>query len=121
LHDSNIILTVITEDTPQVADGDRIVLKRLSDAFIAVTMRFGYMGSANVPIGLAACRGYGLKFDVMSTSFFCPGEVCGLRHNPKCRAGKTDFLFFLPGRRMMRAGIFTFRQAAVEIGTQITI
>jgi len=28
------------------------------------------MESANVPMGLAACRAYGIKFDVMSTSFF---------------------------------------------------
>src|ERR1700730_18277693 len=69
LHASNIILKVITEDTPRVPDDERITLKRLSDAFTGVTLRFGYMESANVPVGLAACRAYGLRFDVMSTSF----------------------------------------------------
>jgi KUP system potassium uptake protein len=70
LHENNIILKVITEDMPRVADGERITLNRLSDTFTSITMRFGYMESPNVPMGLAACRASGIKVDVMSTSFF---------------------------------------------------
>src|SRR2546422_703412 len=45
-------------------------LNRLSATFTSIAMRFGYMESPNVPMGLAACRASGVKFDVMSTSFF---------------------------------------------------
>src|SRR3954454_4764859 len=70
LHNRNIILTVDTEDTPHVKDAERARLKRLSERFTSVTLRFGYMESANVPKALAGCRADGLGFDVMSTSFF---------------------------------------------------
>jgi K+ transporter len=66
----NVILNVVTQDMPRVPELDRIVLKRLSDDFTSVTIRFGYMERPNVPKALVACRTQGLKFDVMSTSFF---------------------------------------------------
>jgi KUP system potassium uptake protein len=122
LHDSNIILKVITEDTPRVADSERIALERLSDAFTAVTMRFGYMESANVPIGLAACRACGLKFDVMRTSFFLSRRA--LRPSPQSRMPRwQDKLFILLARSSDDASRYFHIPSgrAVEIGTQITI
>jgi KUP system potassium uptake protein len=122
LHDNNIILKVITEDTPRVADGERIALKRLSDAFTSVTLRFGYMESANVPMGLAACRTYGLKFDVMSTSFFLSRRA--LRPSPQSRMPRwQDKFFILLARSSDDASRYFHIPSgrAVEIGTQITI
>src|SRR5439155_24098842 len=121
LHDNNIILKVVTEDTPRVAGGERITLQRLSDAFTSVTLRFGYMESANVPIGLAACRPYGLKFDVMSTSFFLsrralPAKTSKMPH-------WQDKLFIGLARSSDDASRYFHIPSgrAVEIGTQINI
>jgi KUP system potassium uptake protein len=122
LHANNIILTVITEDTPRVADGERITVNRQSDCFTTVTMRFGYMESANVPNGLAACRAYGISFDVMSTSFFLSRRA--LRPSPQSRMPRwQDKLFILLARSSDDASRYFHIPSgrAVEIGTQITI
>jgi KUP system potassium uptake protein len=122
LHAHNIILTVITEDTPRVAERERIALKPLSDAFTAVTLRFGYMENANVPMGLAACRAFGLTFDVMSTSFFLSRRA--LRPSAKSRMPRwQDRFFILLARSSDDASRYFHIPSgrAVEIGTQITI
>jgi KUP system potassium uptake protein len=122
LHESNVILNVVTEDMPRVPESDRITLKQLSDAFTSVTMRFGYMESPNVPHGLAACRSHGLKFDVMSTSFFLSRRT--LRPASASRMPRwQDKLFIALARSSDDASRYFHIPSgrAVEIGTQITI
>jgi KUP system potassium uptake protein len=122
LHAHNIILKVITEDTPRVADGERTTVARLSESFTTVTLRFGYMEEANVPAGLAACRRQGVTFDVMSTSFFLSRRA--LRPSPESKMPRwQDRLFILLARSSDDASRYFHIPSgrAVEIGTQITI
>jgi KUP system potassium uptake protein len=70
LHERNVLLKVVNETTPYVPDDQRIEAKTLDERFSLVTVRYGYMESPNIPQALAACRKQGLKFDIMSTSFF---------------------------------------------------
>ena len=70
LHERNVLLKVVSETRPHVPDAERIETQALDDRFSLVTVRYGYMESPNIPKALAACRKQGLKFDIMSTSFF---------------------------------------------------
>jgi KUP system potassium uptake protein len=70
LHKLNMIVTVTVANTPYVAEADRLSLETLSDRFVRITMRFGYMEEPNVPKALMLARRQGQKFDIMSTSFF---------------------------------------------------
>jgi KUP system potassium uptake protein len=70
LHERNVLLTVVNETTPYLPDDQRIETKTLDERFSLVTLRYGYMESPNIPQALAICRKQGLKFDIMSTSFF---------------------------------------------------
>ncbi len=70
LHAQNLIVTVKVATTPIVADVDRPTIDRLSDDFVHVTLSFGYMETPNVPRALGLARKRGLKFDIMTTSFF---------------------------------------------------
>jgi KUP system potassium uptake protein len=70
LHEQNVILSVAVEDTPRVEEARRASVERLSDGFLRVTLRFGFMEMPNVPSALPACRREGWRFDVMRTSFF---------------------------------------------------
>ena len=122
LHESNFIVSVLTEDIPQVADGDRVALTQLSEQFSLVQLRFGYMETPNVPKTLGTARKLGLKFDIMSTSFFLsrrslkPAAYSGM---PRWQ----DRLFIALSRSANDATDYfqipTGR--VVEIGTQITI
>ncbi len=70
LHDKNVILTIRTTNKPRVAQEDRYSVEKVSDRFSRVELRFGFMESQNVSQALATLRKTGLKFDIMSTSFY---------------------------------------------------
>ena len=70
LHENNVILTIITADTPRVPEGERVRITPMSKHFSRVSLKFGYMEQPNVPKALAIARKHGWQFDIMSTSFF---------------------------------------------------
>ncbi len=70
LHAQNLIVKVDVAPTPSVPNADRLTIDRLSDGFVRITIAFGYMETPNVPRALALARKRGLKFDIMTTSFF---------------------------------------------------
>ena len=122
LHENNIILSVETEDTPRVPTSDRVSLEVLSEHFVRVTLRFGYMESPNVPKALAACRPLGIKFDVMSTSFFLSRRSLRLASQSEMPHWQ-DKLFINLARSADDASQYFHIPSgrAVEVGTQITL
>jgi KUP system potassium uptake protein len=70
LHERVVLLSVRTETTPRVPAASRYQMTSLSPVFMLVTLRFGYMEQPHIPRALAAMRKAGLKFDIMTTSFF---------------------------------------------------
>jgi KUP system potassium uptake protein len=70
LHEHNVILTVLTAETPRVDVADRVRMENISDKFSTVKLKYGFMETPNVPKGLAIARKLGWQFDIMSTSFF---------------------------------------------------
>jgi KUP system potassium uptake protein len=122
LHESNVILTVVTADIPRVADNERIEIIKLSESFAQVTMTFGYMEEPNVPRTLGLCRQLGWKFDIMSTSFFVSRR--SLRPSAKSEMPMwQDRLFIMLSRNASDATDYFHIPTGrvVEIGTQIVI
>ena len=70
LHEQNIILTVLISEMPRVPESERVRIESMPGPFKRVFLTFGYMEEPDVPRGLALARKKGLKFDIMSTSFF---------------------------------------------------
>ena len=122
LHEKNVILTIVTTDTPRVSDGARVKITALSPRFSVVSLKFGYMETPNVPKALAIARKHGWQFDIMSTSFFLsrrslkPAAHSGMPRwqdrlfigLAKSASDATDFFHIPTGR-------------VVEVGTQVTV
>jgi KUP system potassium uptake protein len=122
LHEQNVILTIITEDTPRTNEEDRVTISPVSQHFSKVSLKFGYMETPNVPKALAIARRQGWQFDIMSTSFFLSRRA--LKPSPhsgmpvwqdrlfiglaKSASDATDFFQIPTGR-------------VVEIGTQVVV
>ncbi len=70
LHDQTVILTVDTLRTPVAAPEERATWERLGEHFGRLTLRFGFMETPNISKSMGIARRAGLKFDVMSSSFF---------------------------------------------------
>jgi KUP system potassium uptake protein len=122
LHEHNVILTIITADTPRVPEEERVQITPLSQQFSRVALKFGYMEAPNVPKALAVARKHGWQFDIMSTSFFLSRRAL----KPSSQSGMPrwqDHLFIALARSASDATDFfqipTGR--VVEVGTQVTI
>ncbi len=122
LHQHNVILTIVTADTPRVPEEDRVQITPLSEHFSRVSLKFGYMEQPNVPKALAIARKHGWQFDIMSTSFFLSRRT--LRPSPQSGMPSwQDHLFIALARSASDATDFfqipTGR--VVEVGTQVTV
>jgi KUP system potassium uptake protein len=122
LHENNVILTVITADTPRVPEEERVKMTPLSPHFTRVSLKFGYMEQPNVPKALAIARKLGWQFDIMSTSFFLSRR--SLKPSPQSgMPGWQDHLFIALARSASDATDFfqipTGR--VVEVGTQVAV
>ena len=122
LHDHNVVLTVITADTPRVSELDRVQIMGLSPHFYRVVLTFGYMETPNVPKALALARKLGWQFDIMSTSFFLSRRA--LKPAPQSgMPGWQDRLFIRLARSADDATTYFHipTERVVEIGTQVAV
>jgi KUP system potassium uptake protein len=122
LHEHNVILTIVTADTPRVGEDERVQITPLTKHFARVSLKFGYMEQPNVPKALAIARKHGWQFDIMSTSFFLSRRA--LRPSPQSGMPVwQDHLFIALARSASDATDFfqipTGR--VVEVGTQVTV
>jgi KUP system potassium uptake protein len=70
LHEKNVILTIRTINKPRVSVENSFTITKLTDRFTLIELRFGFMQSQNVSQALGYLRKCGVKFDIMSTSFY---------------------------------------------------
>jgi KUP system potassium uptake protein len=122
LHEQNIVLTIVTADTPRTDEDERAQITPISNRFTRVALRFGFVESPNVPKALALARKQGLHFDIMSTSFFLSRR--SLKPSPHSgMPGWQDRLFIGLARSANDATDYfqipTGR--VVEIGTQVAV
>jgi len=117
LHQKNVILTIQTINKPRVTSEDRYMVEQISERFSRVRLNFGYMESQNVSQALAQLRKTGLKFDIMSTSFYLgrrklvPDAKSGMPHwqdrlfiaLANSAADPSDY-FRLPANRVVELG-----------------
>lgn len=122
LHQNNVILTVETDNLPRVELSDRVRLRKVSDRFTHVTLRFGYMESPNVPLALAHARSLGWDFDMMSTSFFVSRR--SLKPAPHSFMPRWQDRLFIKLSQSANDATDYFHiptGRVVEVGTQVTI
>ncbi len=122
LHEHNVVLTIVTESTPRVANEDRVSIEPLGKLFTRLVIRFGFMETPNIPKALAVARKFGLSFDIMSTSFFLSRRA--VRPDPRSGMPRwQDRLFIILARNADDASSY-FQlptDRVVEIGTQVTV
>jgi len=122
LHEQIIILTVKTLPTPRAPESERLKIEDFLPDVKRVILGFGFMETPNVVKALTEARKYGLKFDIMKTSFFLsrrtivPSEKSGM---PLWQ----DHLFIFLARNATNATDFFHIPSgrAVELGNQVMV
>lgn len=93
LHEKNIILTVVTAETPRVKDADRVRIEPVNEDFKKLFLTYGFMESPNVPKTLGLCKSRGSS----STSWPPRSSSAVARWCPRriraCLPGRTSCSF----------------------------
>ncbi|HXY05330.1 MAG TPA: potassium transporter Kup [Burkholderiaceae bacterium] len=75
LHERNVMLHVLTEQSPRVPARDRMQISTLAPGFYRIILRYGFMEYPDLPAALAHCSLEGQGFDMMRTTFFLSRET----------------------------------------------
>lgn len=122
VHEHNVILTVVTADTPRVDPEERVTIAPVTEHFSRVELKFGYMETPNVPRALVIARKLGWHFDIMSTSFFLSRRT--LRPAPQSGMPRWQDRLFIALARSANDATDFFQiptGRVVEVGTQVTV
>ncbi len=122
LHRRNLVVTVVFDEVPWVAEADRVDLQPLAEGFWRVTLRFGFMDLPDVPRALAGCAARGVPVPPFETSYFLSRETVV----PTPGAGMARWrerLFAAMSRNAGSAARFFHLpdNAVVELGTRVQI
>ncbi len=122
LHERVILLSILTEHTPEVPALQKVRVTELSNGFFKVTARYGYMETPDVSEMLIFAMGAGLPIELEKLSFYL-GRESILPNGTTRMAGWRKRLFILFSKNARPATEY-FRlppDQVIEVGAQISI
>jgi len=122
LHETVLLLTVMTEEIPHVPDEERVELTDLGKGFYQAVAHFGFMQYPEIGEVLDALRAKGLELELLRISFFLGRETL-MPGKGGAMAKWREKLFSRMSRNALRPTDF-FRIPAnrvVELGVQVTL
>jgi KUP system potassium uptake protein len=122
LHELNLVLTILTDEVPQVNPEKRVEVVDLKAGFHRIIAHYGFMEEPNVPELLAAARIDGHSLNLHKTTFFLSRETI-LPSKSSNMFRWRQWLFAVMARNAQSAGSF-YRIPAnrvVELGMQVEI
>ncbi|MFN7192552.1 MAG: potassium transporter Kup [Rhodospirillales bacterium] len=122
LHDRVVLLTVVTEPIPRVAEKDRIRLEPLEKNFWRLVLRYGFMEMPNIPRVLRQAGATGFKIEMMETSFFFGRENLVSKSKPLMPRWREKLFIALSKNAYSATAFFRIpSNRVVELGTQVEI
>jgi KUP system potassium uptake protein len=117
-----ILMTVITEDIPHVADDQRIAIRHLDKNFHTITLHYGFMDQPNIPRALAQCRIMHFQFKLLETSFFVGREKIVASKKTRFWRWRKGLFIFMSNTMLDATEFFRIPpNRVIELGGQIEI
>ena len=122
LHERILLVTVVTEGHPVVAEAERLELHDLGKGFHRLIVRYGFMEQPDIPAALRRCAALGLEIDPMSCSYFLSREIIVPSLQPGMALWR-EHLFKQMSKNANSATEFFHipTDRVVELGTQVEI
>lgn len=122
LHERNILLTIKTEETPRVPRHERISVERVSDHFIRIVARYGFMETPSVPKIMDLSRRKDCNIDMGSTSFFLSRRSLRVTTKSEMPRWQERLFIALAGSAEDATTYFQIpTDRVVEVGTQVAV
>ena len=121
LHERIVLLTVITERVPFVAEAERMELEALDKGFTEMSLHFGFAKAPAVPPALEAHRAE-FPIDIAETSFFLGRETPVPTVRPELSVWREKLYAFMGRNAVSASDYFQIPpKRVVELGTQVEL
>ncbi|MBI1875241.1 MAG: potassium transporter Kup [Acidobacteria bacterium] len=122
LHEQVVLLTILTEELPHVADKDRVRIDALGQRFYRVTVHSGFMEDTSVPELLAGIDEAGLKIDLEQTTYFLGRETLIATSRPGMAVWRERLFAFMSRNAVPATAFFRLPpERVVELGVQVEL
>jgi KUP system potassium uptake protein len=88
LHEQVILMSVLTEEIPEIRHEERVRVERFALGFYRVTARYGFMETPNVPQVLEHAGAWGITAKPNDTTYYLGRDrviIAGREHHPGAR------------------------------------
>jgi KUP system potassium uptake protein len=120
LHEKVVLLSILSEEVPEIPDAERITVKPLSQGIWRITARYGFMESTDVPAILERAREFGLEAKPLETSYYLGREqLLASGATRLARWRKKLFVFMSRNSRSATAFYGIPPNRVVELGAQL--
>ena len=120
LHEQVVLLSILSEEVPEIKDAERITIQRLPQGFYRITARYGFMESTDVPAILARARDAGIDNKPLDTTYYLGREqLIPTGTTPLWNWRKKLFVFMSRNSRSATAFYNIPPNRVVELGAQI--
>jgi KUP system potassium uptake protein len=122
MHERNILLSIRTVETPRVARHERITVERISDHFIRIIARYGFMETPSIPKILEHARRKDCNVDIGATSFFLSRRSLRMTSKSEMPRWQERLFIALAGSAEDATTYFQIpTDRVVEVGTQVAV
>lgn len=122
LHERNVILTVVSSDSPTLKAFERAQLSPMPHGFFRLTLMFGYQEDQDVPRALERCGALGCVFDLQDTTFFLSRETVIPRADRGMPIWRDKIFAFMARNSISAVQFFNLpTNRVVELGAQVEI
>lgn len=122
LHDQVILLTIVTEEIPEVPKKERISIDNYGKGCYRVVARYGFMQDPSIASMLEGMRAQGIDLNMMKTTFFLGRETLIPSKRPGMAIWR-EKIFAMMSRNALRPTDY-FRIPAnrvIELGMQVEL
>jgi KUP system potassium uptake protein len=123
LHQSLLVLTVLTEPVPWIADSERLSVTSLAPDFWRAEVRYGFMERPDIPALLQNARALGCNLTLEDVTYYVGHETIVRREDGRGLASWEEAGFAAMARNAAHVTDFFRlpRDGVVEIGRQLEI
>jgi KUP system potassium uptake protein len=121
LHETVVIMTVMTEPVPRVLPEKRREIHKLGDSLFRVNLHYGFMEVPNIPRVLkSSSREFDI--DLADTTFFLSRETLIPARTPKMALWRIKLFIGMARNTSSAAGYFRIpTDRVIELGTQVVL
>jgi KUP system potassium uptake protein len=122
LHERVIILTVVSEDVPQILEADRIDLVDYGENFYRLRLRHGFMEDVDIPASMQKVERCGAPIKQMDTSYFLSRQTLIPSAKPGMAIWREKLFAWMVRNAVTPMEFFKLpTNRVVELGSQVEI